>query len=290
MGRLQPLDLFLARHHLAGAGAGRETLDEVLQLRDLLLALLVVGLDAGADLRFRQHHVVVAAGVGDDRLIVDVRGVRADAVQEVPIVRDHDQRAFVAEQELAHPVDRIEVEVVGRLVEQQRFRLAEERLRQQDADLLAALHLGHLFPVQRLRDVEALQQNRRVGLRLVAVLVADDAFELAETHAFGVGQIAFLVEDFALLERAPQLVVAHHDSVDDAELVEGELILPQDADLGRAHDGAALRRLLAGQQLHERRLAGAVRAGQAVTPAGGESGGYIVEEDLRPEPHRHTLD
>ena len=65
--------------HLAGARAGREARDEVVQLRDLLLALRVLGLDARADLRLGQHHVVVAAGVGDDRLVVDVGDVRADA-------------------------------------------------------------------------------------------------------------------------------------------------------------------------------------------------------------------
>ena len=29
-------------------------------------------LDRRADLRFREHHIVVAAGIGDDRLVVDV--------------------------------------------------------------------------------------------------------------------------------------------------------------------------------------------------------------------------
>ena len=42
------------------------------------------------------------------------------------------------------------------------------------------------------------------------------------------------VEELALLERVPQPRVAHDDRVDDAELVEGELILPQDAELRRA--------------------------------------------------------
>ena len=114
-------------------------------------------LDPRADLRLGHHHVVVAAGVGDDRLVVDVGDVRADAVQEVAIVRDDDQRAVVADQELAQPVDRVEVEVVGRLVEQQRLRMAEERLRQQHADLLAALQLRHLLLVQRVGNVEALR-------------------------------------------------------------------------------------------------------------------------------------
>ena len=68
--------------------------------------------------------------------------VRADGVQEVAVVRDDDQRAVVADEELPQPVDRVEVEVVGRLVEQQRLGMAEQRLRQQHAHLLAALQLA----------------------------------------------------------------------------------------------------------------------------------------------------
>ena len=74
-------------------------------------------------------------------------------------MRDHDERAVVAHEKLAQPVDRVEVEVVRRLVEQQRLRMAEERLREEHAHFLAALQLGHRPLVQRVRDVEALQQD-----------------------------------------------------------------------------------------------------------------------------------
>ena len=80
-------------------------------------------------------------------------------------MRDDDQRAVVAAEELLEPVDRVEVQVVGRLVEQQRLGMAVERLRQQDAHLLSALQLAHLPLVQRVRDVEALQQDRGIALR-----------------------------------------------------------------------------------------------------------------------------
>ena len=137
---------------------------------------------------FATHHVVVAAGVLDDRLVVDVRRVRADGVQEVPVVRDDDQRAFVPDQELAQPVNRVEVEVVGRLVEQQRLRMAEQGLRQQDADLLPALEFAHQPVVQVLADIEPLQQHGGVALGRVPVLFADDAFELAQAHAVLIGE------------------------------------------------------------------------------------------------------
>ena len=71
-----------------------------------------------------------------------------DRVEEVAVVRDDDQRAVVADEEVLQPVDRIEVEVVGRLVQQQRRRVAEQRLREQHAHLLAALQFAHLPLVQ----------------------------------------------------------------------------------------------------------------------------------------------
>jgi hypothetical protein len=98
---------------------------------DLLLALVVLLLDARADLALGHHHLVVAARVDDDRLVVDVGDVGADRVQEVPVVGDGDEHALVAAQEALEPADRVEVEVVGGLVEQQRVGLAEQGLREQ---------------------------------------------------------------------------------------------------------------------------------------------------------------
>ncbi len=263
LGGLQPLHFLPARRHLAGARAGVEPGDEVVELRDLLLPLLVVRLHARPNLRLGDDHVVVAAGIRDDRLVVDVGDVGADGVEEVPVVRDDDQCPVIAHQKLAHPVNGFEVEMVGRLVEQERLGMSEERLRQQHAHLLAALQLAHRPLVKLVGDVEPLQQNRRIALRGVAVLVADDALELAEAHAVLVGHRGLRIKHFALLERLPQAAVAHDDRVDDAEAIEGEMILAQHAELGRSDHRALLRRQLAREQLHERGLAGAIRARSA---------------------------
>jgi hypothetical protein len=95
---------------------------------DFLFALSGLGLDAGADLCFGDDHVVVAADVHDDGFVVDVGGVGADGVQEMAIVGDDDQHAFVLGEIFLQPVDRVEVEVVGRLVEQEGRGIAEESL------------------------------------------------------------------------------------------------------------------------------------------------------------------
>ncbi len=103
----------------------------------------------GADLGLGEHHVVVAAGVGDDGLVVDIGDVGADVVEEVAVVRDDDEAAVVGAEIILEPVDGIEIEVVGRLVEQEDAGVAEEGLSEQDADFLAALELTHLALVQR---------------------------------------------------------------------------------------------------------------------------------------------
>ncbi len=124
VGALEVVELELAHGpdaalHLRGARAGVEAGHEVLELGDLLLLLGVLRLDPRAHLALLPDHVVVAAGVGDDRLVVDVGDVGADGVQEVPVVRDGDEHPFVGVEEALQPADRLDVEVVGGLVEEQ---------------------------------------------------------------------------------------------------------------------------------------------------------------------------
>ena len=128
--------------------------------------------------------------------------------------------------------------MVGGLVQQQRGRVAEQRLRQQHAHFLAALQFAHAAFVQRGFHAQSVEQHGGVGLRGVAAFFADDSFELAQAHAVFVGELVVRlgVEHVALLQRLPQRRVAHDDGVDHAELVEGELVLAQHAELLRARD------------------------------------------------------
>ena len=180
--------------------------------------------------------------------------------------------------------------MVGRFVEEQGFRPAEERLGEQHADLLAALQLRHLPLVHVVGNIETGEQHRGVAFGRVTVVFADRAFEFAEAHAVGVGERVLRVEGVPFLERRPERRVAHDHGVDDAELVEGVLVLAQHAEPGRAQDRAALRRLFAGQQLHEGGLARAVRSGEAVATPRLEHRRYVVEEHLVAEAHRHAAD
>ena len=144
--------------------------------------------------------------------------------------------------------------------------------------------------VEFVGDVEALEQDGGVGVGLVAVLFADDALELAEADAVLVGHLGLGVDDLALLERGPEALVAHDDGVDDAEGVELVLVLLEDAELFGADDGALLGVQLAGEDLHEGGLAGAVGAGEAVAAAAVEGDGDVLEEQLRAVAHGDIRD
>ena len=167
-------------------------------------------------------------------------------------------------------MDGFEVEIVGWLVQEQRLGIAEECLGEEDANLLAALQLGHLALVELVGDVKALQQNSGVGLRLVAVFVADDAFEFTETGAVLIGHLGLGVDDLAFFKGRPQGLVAHDDSVDDPVGVELVLVLFEDADFLGANDGAFLGVDLAGEDLHKCGFASAIGPGEAITATSGE--------------------
>ncbi len=204
------------------------------------------------------------------------------------VVRDHDQGAVVVVQEALQPVDRIQIKVVGRFVQQQRLRIAEQRLGQQHANFLPALQLAHLALVQLIGKVQSLQQQRGVGVGGVAVLFADDALQLAQPHAVVVGQLRLGIDDLALFHGGPQPLVAHDDRVDDAVGVEGKLVLAQHAELARLHHRALLRLQLAGQQLHKGGLTGTVRARQTVTLSRSKRRGHFFEQNFSAVAHGHT--
>jgi hypothetical protein len=77
--------------------------------------------------------------------------------RKVAVVRDHDDGGVALVQHVLQPADGVDVEVVGRLVEQQDVGVGEERLRQQHAQLEAGSDLTHRAVVLFGRDADAKQ-------------------------------------------------------------------------------------------------------------------------------------
>ena len=80
----------------------------------------------------------VVAPIELDGLVVNVEDAGADVIEETVIVRDDHHRPGKIAQEGLQPADREDVEVVGRLVEQQRIRGTRQHLSEQDPQFEAA--------------------------------------------------------------------------------------------------------------------------------------------------------
>ena len=154
-------------------GLGRlvaEGLDEFLRLLDHPLLVLVSG-DLLLDTLRAQLQVF---GIRD-LVVVDMaqhhfHGPVRDRVQEAAVVADEQQRAATRLEVLLQPFDGLDVQVVGRLVEQQHVRLPEQDLGQLDAHV-PALREG-LRGAAELFVEEAQAQQRPAGLHLGRLRVA----------------------------------------------------------------------------------------------------------------------
>ena len=157
-----------------------EARDVVLHVGDLVLlplvALGLVGLELDARLNVR---VVVAREVLE-RLLGQVDDVGADAVEEVLRVRDEHERALVVLQLLLEPHGRLEVQVVGRLVEQQQRRTEIEGARERDAHAPAAAEVAALLLLHLAGEAEAEQDARRLDLAQVRVELVEALVDLAD--------------------------------------------------------------------------------------------------------------
>ena len=63
---------------------------------------------------------------------------RCDSIEKIPIVRHEQTRARVAREKILQPLDRLRVEMVCRLIEDQKIRSREQGATERDAPLLAA--------------------------------------------------------------------------------------------------------------------------------------------------------
>ncbi len=172
-------------------------LAQMFQAFDAALVARAPGLDALADPDFFLRPELFEAAVGEilgrvdvglallvHRVVaredaqppaIELRDLRDDAVEEAPIVRDH-HAGQVLLQQLLEDLDAVDVEMVGRLVEQQQFGIERERQRQRRALAFAARHL-------RRRGVgihrEAVQELRQPRLDGMAVALVGDGVNLA---------------------------------------------------------------------------------------------------------------
>ena len=284
---LNLLDGELFEHLLAAGGlfrlghVGAEPLDKFEQLLALLLGLLVLLLLLAQGQLARLVPEAVIAGKELHLAVVDVDRVGAHRVEEVTVVRYHQYCVLEVGQVVFEPHHRFEVEVVGRLVEQQVVGVAEEGLGQQHAYLLLTTQVLHEHVVLLLLDAQTAQQRGGVALGIPPFEFGELLFEFGGPYAVGIAEIGFGIEGVLLLHDVPQYGVAHEYGVDDGKLVEGKVVLTQYREpFARSQrDGTVRGFELVAQDTHEGRFPGAVGSDNAVAVARGELQINVLEKN-----------
>src|ERR1700724_4835001 len=80
----------------------------------------------------------IIAFVGDTAAAIELENPPRYIVEKIAVVGDDQDRARISAQVPLKPIDGLRVEMVGRLVEEQKLRLFEKQLAERDAAALAA--------------------------------------------------------------------------------------------------------------------------------------------------------
>ena len=220
----------------------------------------------------------------DARAAIELEDPARDVVEEVPVVGDRDDGARVRAEEVLEPGDRLGVEMVGRLVEQQQIGRGEQQPAERDAAALASGERGDVGVARRTAQRVHRHLDLRVDLPgadlvdavLHAALLGEDLVHLVGRQVFGEARVQVVVAR----EQRPHLGDA---LLDVAFHVLGRVearLLRQEADLdalGRERLADEVR-VLARHDAQQRRLARAVQAEHADLGAGEEREPDVLED------------
>jgi hypothetical protein len=184
----EPLELLLGRGGAARLRAPGQPVDEVPLPRHLLVPLLPRDPLRRGALRLLRDELRVVALVARRDAELGLDDLGAEPVEELAVVRDddHGHVAGALAQVGLEPLDRAQVEVVGRLVEEQQVGVLQQDLPQAHTHLPAAR-------VRRHEAVVVVGAEPELGHHLVDLLVEERDVEVGG----GRGQLLELVEERA---------------------------------------------------------------------------------------------
>ncbi len=203
------------------------------------------------------------------------------------VVRDDDHGAVALVQDAFEPAYGVDIQVVGRLVEQQDVGIAEQRLREQHAQLPAGRDLAHRAVVLLDRYADAGQEGARARFGRITAELGELVLELRGAHVVVFAGFGVRVNRIAGLHCLPHFGVAHQHDVEHPHVFVRELVLLQLAQALAAVDRDRTRARLevAAENFHERGLAAAVGADQAIAIAVAEPDRDVFEQRLAAELH-----
>ncbi len=219
------------------------------------------------------------AGEGQQATAIQFDDARGDVVEETAIMGDEEHAALVVAQQALQPLDRGEVEMVGRLVQQQHVGHADQRASQRHALLHAARKRADRHVA---REIQAVQRGFDAVVEIPGVAGVDP---LADgMHAFHqrIVVIAAQLRGQAVVfgqQRTP-LAQARSDGLEHRLLGRKLRLLLDVGDLHALlhHEQAIVQARRAAENLQQRGLARAVTPDQADALAGFERKLGMIEQ------------
>ena len=226
---------------------------------------------------------VVVAAIGDQLEVFQVHDPFGDPVQQVAVVGDQQQGAGIGSEVAFEPERRLQVEMIGRLVQQQEIGLGKQQRRQGDAHAPAARELAAVALLRGLVEPETGQDTRRSGRRAGGADVGQALVDF--------GDPCGLARRFGLFEQGRALRIGGENRVEQA-LRPGRRVLCDQAEPHVALQGEAafVGLQAAGDQLEQSRLAAAVGADQPGTLALVDGDRGPLEQGAAGDPVSHLVD
>ena len=273
---LQRLDPALRLARLGGLGL--EAGDEAFHVRTLRLLFLVGLLLLSQPLGAGPLESGIAAAVEGQLAVFQMHHVVHHRIEEVAVVGDQHQSAGITLEPLFQPEDGVQVEVVGRLVEQQQVGRAHQRLRQVQAHPPTAGEITDPALHLLAAEAEPGQQLARPCIGGVTVGVVQFGMQARQgrtvVRRFGGGQCRL---DLAQATVAVEHVI-HRQAIQGIDL----LAHVRDAPVGGQQAVAGILAELAAQQREQAGLASAIGPDETGFLAGVQGQFNSFQEALRP--------
>ena len=284
--------LLTARSLLTLSHVGTEAADELLELLLLFLSLLILLLLlTQGELAGLIPEAVVTSELLDTTE-VNVYRVRADRVEEVTVVTDDQHRLLVFGEVVFEPSHRLQVEVVGRFVQEEVVGLTIKRTSQEDTHLFLTAQLLHQLVVLVFLNSQTTEQHRSIALCIPAFHLSELIFQLSDAVAILIVEVRLSIQCILLFHDCPEDAVPHQDGIHHGEGIEGVVILAKYREtLTRAEgDATACGIEDAADGTQQGRLTSTVGTDDAIAVTWGELKVDVLEKDSLTELYGEVAD
>ena len=271
---LHPLQHLHARLRLTRlAGLGLKAIHKALDMRALLV-LLALHRDLLLQLCApRSIKRIIPAGIIGHLPIITVKDTLDRPVQQIAVVRDNQAGMGIAGQKVLQPNRPLQIEIVGRLIEQQQIRGGEQNRSQSNTHSPTAGKLATGPPLRRAVEPKPLQNRRGPCFRRMGLNIRKPGLDITDLIRIGLG--------LGPRQQIRALKISRQHGVKQADVTCGRFLRdPADACLTRDLDFPAIGGQFAADQLEQRGLTTAVSPDHTDGGSGRHSGRSIGEQRL----------